>query len=81
MPLLLSELLLRDYGCGQVDLARIWNERVQMFEVKSSMRISKEQLKRLQKARSLIEHILEKESELALYVFRNKGRFDWIPML
>lgn len=79
-PLLISDLWLREYGCGQVDLARLKEGHIELFEVKSSMRISKRQLKRLQEARTLIEYVLERKSELALYVRKRKG-FDWIPML
>ena len=64
---------LREYGCGQVDLARIKEEQIQIFEVKSSMRISKKQFKRLQRARGLLEQVLKKESILVLYVGRKDG--------
>jgi hypothetical protein len=73
LPLLISEMWLREYGCGQVDLARLKDEQIQIFEVKSSMRITQKQFKRLQRTRGLLEQVLKKESRLVLYVARKDG--------
>ena len=56
IPLLVSPLLLRSYGLGQIDLAIFEkNELVKIFEVKSSIPVvSVSQNKRIKKAAEFI---------------------------
>ncbi|TNE98910.1 MAG: hypothetical protein EP326_09025 [Deltaproteobacteria bacterium] len=81
IPLLVSEQWLRERGCGQLDIGRLYQEKLQLYEVKSSFRLSKKQYLRLQKTSALLSELLDKESELSLYVWRKEDCFDWIPLL
>lgn len=81
IPLLVSGQWLRERGCGQLDIGRLYQEKLQLFEVKSSFRLSIKQYCRLQKTSALLSELLDKESELSLYVWRKGDSFDWIPLL
>ncbi|MBL6989400.1 MAG: hypothetical protein ISR65_06465 [Bacteriovoracaceae bacterium] len=62
LPLLISPLCLRDYGCGQVDLANMQRVDRQMiinlYEVKKSLRVNWIQNMRLKKSSQLLGMIL-----------------------
>lgn len=57
-PILVSPLILREYGCGQIDLARLKpGEYIQICEVKSHSDLSRRQLYRLKKSANLLGEI------------------------
>lgn len=63
IPVLLSPLVLRSYGCGQVDLAlmkKIYsNWVIELYEVKTSGIIGTKQKNRLKNAARFVSMILE----------------------
>ncbi len=59
-PILVSPLLLRDYGCGQVDLLFLDENFLYLYEVKETPLISKKQTYRLKKTSQLLEYIFQK---------------------
>ncbi len=62
LPLLVSSLILREYGCGQIDVSCILNDTVYCFEVKSSGYVSRKQLSRLRKSSELLGIVLDRNS-------------------
>ena len=60
VPLLVSSLLLRRYGAGQVDIGIIMKNIIMLYEVKTSGFVSWKQIKRLNKACELLSHIFER---------------------
>lgn len=63
-PLLLSPLVLREYGCGQVDVAVIKNDFVKLYELKVGAEMTKNQWRRLQNTAQLVASHLEKSVSL-----------------
>lgn len=63
-PLLLSSLVLREYGCGQVDVAVIKNDMIKLYELKAGAEITKNQWRRLQNTAHLVSAHLEKSVSL-----------------
>ena len=60
IPVLASPLLLREMGLGQIDLCRLVNDRVEVFEVKSSGRLSSRQRLRILRSASFLSHLFDK---------------------
>ena len=62
-PVLISPKLLRDYGCGQVDISYIENQQIILVEAKSSIlgikSYYKKQKNRLVRSASLIQSLID----------------------
>lgn len=54
MPLLISPLILRERGAGQVDLSVFSKNEIILYEIKSSGFLAKGQYQRLRKAASFL---------------------------
>ena len=59
-PLLISSLLLRSYGAGQVDVAVIKENEIHLVEVKNRGDISYKQIGRLKKTGHFLSKIFKK---------------------
>lgn len=57
MPLLISSLILRERGAGQVDLAVFNKSEIILYEIKNSGFIGANQYQRLKKAASFLSFI------------------------
>lgn len=79
-PILISSLLLRELGAGQIDIARIQkyknNKMIELYEVKNSKSPSKIQLNRLKNTQNLISQLLDCEVTLKIFVNSNKTKSD-----
>ena len=67
---LVSAKLLRACGCGQIDLARVRPDLIEIFEVKSSPKISLVQKMRLKKAADFISSVTDLKTSLIYLVGR-----------
>ena len=67
VPVLISPLLLRKFGAGQVDLAYLDEEKIVLVEIKKNWQyFSSVQRQRLQQSQQLIAHVFEKDVVLRL---------------
>ena len=62
MPLLISSLILRERGAGQVDLSVFKNKEIILYEIKSSGTVTQTQYQRLKKAGHFISAIFGRSS-------------------
>ena len=70
LPVLISSLLLRSYGCGQVDLSYLKFKNLYLCELKSGRSIlTGEQRKRLHKSQELLSQLLDLDT---LLIFINE---------
>lgn len=60
IPLLISPAYLRQFGAGQIDLARLFEGEIEILELKLSPKISMSQRQRLRKAAELLGLIFGK---------------------
>ncbi len=60
IPFLISSYVLRDFGCGQVDLCVVKNNSIYLYELKSAGILSKKQNIRLNKSADFLSALLEK---------------------
>lgn len=77
IPLLIVPGLLRRLGAGQIDLAVLClsqkgEELLKIYEVKSSLRLSEKQRRRLKKSAQLLSQLLQIPSLCFLKVVREK---------
>lgn len=73
IPLLVSPLVLRSKNMGQVDMARILDNQIEVAEVKSGGHISVSQQSRLLKSAEFLSIILKKSAKLT-FAFRQKNK-------
>ncbi len=71
-PILISSVILRQFGAGQVDIAIMekkenYNE-ITLFEVKSSINISKKQILRLKRSAKIVSELLNCGINLKLII-------------
>ncbi len=71
VPVLIYPKVLRDLGAGQVDICTLERESTQkiikIYEVKSSLRISRKQMQRLTSSANLLSSIFNLSCRIALY--------------
>ena len=68
LPVLISPQFLRGMGAGQIDLAYIKQGQLYLCEIKSSLRLSFKQRRRLKKTACLLGEIFKMEIKLRLLV-------------
>lgn len=70
VPLLISHQILRDFDCGQVDVALIGSQGTEqvlrVIECKSGVAISRRQMVRLQRAAQFLSQLLQIPSKLEI---------------
>lgn len=75
IPLLISPIFLRQKGLGQVDLARIFQGKVELWEVKHSPIITRVQMMRLRGAANYLARIFARPP-LLKFVSLKEGQSD-----
>ncbi|MBF0300790.1 MAG: hypothetical protein HQK51_18925 [Oligoflexia bacterium] len=78
IPILVSPLFLRDYGCGQIDFCRMNINKngemsAQLVEIKSSSNLSRKQYLRIKKSINLLSQIL---SIPVFFTFETRDKED-----
>jgi hypothetical protein len=76
VPILISSSLLREFGCGQIDVSMLYKNSsgencVAIFEVKSSEAVSAKQIGRLKMSAEFISTILDCPASCFLATGRN----------
>lgn len=64
IPILLSSLVLREFGCGQIDVALLERGHIKLFELKLCGHLSLSQRKRIQRTASLVSQYFEMSVEI-----------------
>lgn len=64
VPILLSSLVLREFGCGQIDVALLERDQVKLYELKMNGHLSSQQWRRLQRTASLVAQYFERSVEI-----------------
>ena len=75
IPLLVSPLLLRERGLGQVDISRISKDRIEIFEVKSSAIVGYTQKRRLVASSDFLSFVLKYPVSLRYAFGQSDERF------
>jgi len=70
VPLLISPQFLRQMGLGQIDIARIKNEVIEIYELKHSSYISPRQKGRIKSTAHFLGQLLGKPAFTRLFVKR-----------
>lgn len=65
-PILVSSLVLRQMGAGQIDIAVLTDQSIHIVEVKSSGRVTWQQIKRLRLSANWLCHLLDQSCQLWL---------------
>ena len=67
VPVLISQVMLRRYNAGQVDVAFFYKSKVFLVEVKNAKYPAYRQIKRLRESQSLLSRIFNCETILLSY--------------
>lgn len=65
-PLLVSSLILREQGAGQIDLCVLTAKEVIIFEIKTSGHLSRGQYQRLKDASTLMSALFQRSASLRI---------------